>query len=77
MADYAQNGVIGTLHNLRNKSTEQLESELREYSQESPMTLLLPLSVEPLPGPLPTASAGFQLTWTTVTQPLVFPLPWT
>ena len=51
MADYAQNGVIGTLHNLRNKSTEQLEAELCDYSQESPMTLLLPCLFSELEGP--------------------------
>jgi glucosyl-3-phosphoglycerate synthase len=51
MADYAQNGVIGTLHNLRNKSTEELEAELCEYSQESPMTLLLPCLFSELEGP--------------------------
>lgn len=51
MADYAQNGVIGTLHNLRNRSTEELEAELVEYSQESPMTLLLPCLFSELEGP--------------------------
>ena len=51
MADYAQNGVIGTLHNLRNKSIEELEHELREYSSESPMTLLLPCLFSELEGP--------------------------
>jgi glucosyl-3-phosphoglycerate synthase len=51
MADYAQNGVIGTLHNLRNKSTEELESELLDYSRESPMTLLLPCLYSELEGP--------------------------
>lgn len=51
MADYAQNGVIGTLHNLRNKSTEELESELKEYAVESPMTLLLPCLYSELEGP--------------------------
>ena len=28
MADFAQHGVIGTLHNLRHRSTEELEAEL-------------------------------------------------
>lgn len=51
MADYAQNGVIGTLHNLRNKSLEELEEELFEYSRESPMTLLLPCLFSELEGP--------------------------
>lgn len=51
MADYAQNGVIGTLHNLRNKSTEELESELEVYSKETPMSLLLPCLYSELEGP--------------------------
>ncbi|MEM7473381.1 MAG: glycosyl transferase [Planctomycetota bacterium] len=51
MADYAQNGVIGTLHNLRNKSLEGLESELHDFSVESPMTLLLPCLFSELEGP--------------------------
>lgn len=51
MADFAQNGVIGTLHNLRNRSTDELEEELVEYSQESPMTLLLPCLFSELEGP--------------------------
>ena len=51
MADYAQNGVIGTLHNLRHKSIEQLEQELLDYSNESPMTLLLPCLFSELEGP--------------------------
>ena len=51
MADYAQNGVIGTLHNLRTKTTEELEDELVEYSQETPMTLLLPSLYSELEGP--------------------------
>ncbi len=51
MADYAQNGIIGTLHNLRTKTIEELEDELLEYSQESPMTLLLPSLFSELEGP--------------------------
>ncbi|HBE67710.1 MAG TPA: glycosyl transferase [Planctomycetaceae bacterium] len=51
MADFAQNGVIGTLHNLRNRSTEELEAELKTYSAESPMTLLLPCLFSELEGP--------------------------
>ena len=51
MADYAQNGVIGTLHNLRNKTTEELEGELEAYSKETPMSLLLPCLYSELEGP--------------------------
>ena len=51
MADFAQNGVIGTLHNLRNRSTEDLEAELVEFSASTPMTLLLPCLYSELEGP--------------------------
>ncbi|MCA9084556.1 MAG: glycosyl transferase [Planctomycetaceae bacterium] len=51
MADFAQNGVIGTLHNLRNRSTEELEAELVEFSQDTPMSLLLPCLYSELEGP--------------------------
>tara|TARA_R110002073_G_scaffold318641_4_gene492837 strand:+ start:628 stop:1839 length:1212 start_codon:yes stop_codon:yes gene_type:complete len=51
MADFAQNGIIGTLHNLRNRSTEELESELVEFSAETPMSLLLPCLFSELEGP--------------------------
>jgi len=51
MADFAQNGVIGTLHNLRNRSTEELEAELMEFSKETPMALLLPCLYSELEGP--------------------------
>lgn len=51
MADFAQNGVIGTLHNLRNRSTEDLEADLVEFSQATPMSLLLPCLYSELEGP--------------------------
>ncbi|TWT78921.1 Glucosyl-3-phosphoglycerate synthase [Planctomycetes bacterium CA13] len=51
MADFAQNGIIGTLHNLRNRSTEELEAELVQFSDETPMSLLLPCLYSELEGP--------------------------
>lgn len=42
MADFAQHGVIGTLHNLRHRSTEELEAELLRHASETPMSLVLP-----------------------------------
>lgn len=51
MVDYAQNGIIGTLHNLRLRSTEDLESELLGYSKQAPMALLLPCLYSELEGP--------------------------
>lgn len=50
MADFAQNGVIGTLHNLRNRSTEELEKELIGFSKDTPMALLLPSLYSELEG---------------------------
>ncbi|MCS7465831.1 glycosyl transferase [Stieleria sp. ICT_E10.1] len=51
MADFSQNGIIGTLHNLRNRSTDELESELVQFSAETPMALLLPCLYSELEGP--------------------------
>lgn len=51
MADFSQNGIIGTLHNLRNRSTEELETELVGFSNETPMSLLLPCLYSELEGP--------------------------
>ena len=50
MADFAQNGVIGTLHNLRNRSTQELEEELAEFAVDTPMALLLPCLYSELQG---------------------------
>ena len=33
MADFYQNGVVTTLHNLASRSTEALEAELLRFSQ--------------------------------------------
>lgn len=51
MADFAQGGVIGTLHNLRHRSLESIEEELAEASRERPMTLVLPCLYSELEGP--------------------------
>ena len=42
MTDFYQNGIITTLHNLRNRSLPDLEKELMEFSKDHPMTLVLP-----------------------------------
>ena len=42
MADFYQNGVVTTLHNLASRSTEALEAELLRFSQKRPMALILP-----------------------------------
>lgn len=42
MTDFHQNGVIATLHNFNQKSIEEIESDLLNFSQKNPMTLVLP-----------------------------------
>ena len=42
MSDFYQNGIITTLHNLRQRSLEDLEAELLRFSRVRPMALILP-----------------------------------
>ena len=54
MADFHQNGIITTLHNLSHRSLDDLESELMRFSSRRPMALILPslfseLETEALP----------------------------
>lgn len=42
MADFYQNGVITTLHNLSERSVDELEAELKSFSKSRPLGLLLP-----------------------------------
>ncbi len=51
MADFYQNGVITTLHNLTDRSLEELESELERFSTRRPMSLVLPSLFSELEGP--------------------------
>jgi len=51
MADFFQNGVIGTLHNLNNRPIEEIESELMQWSSRRPMALILPSLFSELEGP--------------------------
>ena len=50
MSDFHQNGVISTLHNLSNRSLDEIELELREYSKEAPIELILPSLYSELKG---------------------------
>ena len=50
MGDFFQNGVITTLHKLRDRPVEALEQELREFSRERPMALILPSLYSELQG---------------------------
>ncbi len=51
MADFFQNGVITTLHNLTRRPLEELEKELEWFSTRSPMSLVLPSLFSELEGP--------------------------
>lgn len=42
MGDFYQNGIITTLHNLSNRSLEDIERELVAFSTRRPMALILP-----------------------------------
>ena len=50
MADFYQNGIITTLHNLSHRTVEEMESELVEFSRTRPMGLLLPSLYSELQG---------------------------
>ena len=55
MADFFQNGSIATLHRLGDRSTEELEAELRSWSTHRPMALVIPCLFSELQGDaLPT-----------------------
>ena len=51
MADFHQNGVVATLHNMAERPLEQLEAELHEFSKTRPMGLILPCLYSELEGP--------------------------
>lgn len=42
MGDFYQNGVVTTLHNLTQRSLEELEQELERFSLQRPLGLILP-----------------------------------
>lgn len=50
MADFYQNGIVTTLHNLSQRPLEQIEAELREFSQLRPMSVILPSLFSELEG---------------------------
>ncbi len=51
MSDFYQNGIVTTLHNLRTRSTEELETELVQYARQRPIALVLPSLYSELEGP--------------------------
>ncbi len=50
MADFYQNGIVTTLHNLAHRPVEDIESELRAFSKKRPMSLILPSLFSELEG---------------------------
>ncbi|WP_067586872.1 glycosyl transferase [Endozoicomonas ascidiicola] len=51
MGDFYQNGIITNFHNLRVRSTEDMERELQAFSSQRPMSLVLPSLYSELEGP--------------------------
>ncbi len=51
MADFYQNGIITTLHNLVDRPLDELEKELISFSRIRPMSLVLPSLYSELSGP--------------------------
>ncbi|QLF70190.1 glycosyl transferase [Peteryoungia desertarenae] len=51
MADFHQNGVVATLHNLRERSLERMENELAIFASCRPITLILPSLYSELQAP--------------------------
>lgn len=50
MADFHQNGIITTLHNLAKRPVEEMECELLQFSRQRPMGLILPSLFSELEG---------------------------
>jgi glucosyl-3-phosphoglycerate synthase len=50
MADFYQNGVITTLHNLDERPITAIEAELTRFSKQRPMGLILPSLFSELEG---------------------------
>ncbi|MGD8875201.1 MAG: glycosyl transferase, partial [Gammaproteobacteria bacterium] len=51
MSDFFQNGIITTLHKLRERPIAELEAELLRFSRVRPMALILPSLYSELQGP--------------------------
>ena len=50
MADFYQNGIVTTLHNLSRRPVAEIEEELRGFSKKRPMSLILPSLFSELEG---------------------------
>lgn len=42
MVDFAQEGMITTIHDLKQRHLHEYEQELREFTKSKPVTLILP-----------------------------------
>ena len=51
MGDFAQNGVVATLHDFGTRRVEEIEAELKIFSGYRPMELILPSLFSELEGP--------------------------
>lgn len=51
MADFYQNGIITTLHNLSDRPVEDLEEDLVRFSKKRPLGIILPSLFSELEGP--------------------------
>lgn len=51
MSDFFQNGTVTTFHNLTDRSTEDLETDLVRFSKQKPLGLILPSLFSELEGP--------------------------
>ena len=50
MSDFSQNGIISTLHDFGTKSVKDIENELKKFSKERKMVLILPSLYSELEG---------------------------
>ena len=51
MSDFHQTGLVTTLHRLGRPSLDRLESQLKHYSRERPIALVLPCLHTEIEGP--------------------------
>ena len=50
ISDFYQNGIVATLHNFSERTYDELEKELIDYSKFRPITLILPSLYSELKG---------------------------
>ena len=50
MSDFSQNGIISNLHDFGTKNTKEIEVELKKFSKERKMELILPSLYSELEG---------------------------